>query len=84
MLDPRKRTLPNLLSLTPILDTLGQVVRPVLDAVGQRLQAIANLLCAGRVVDRTAYAATGCAYNTTDCPSRRRVSDTERSRCRHM
>lgn len=54
--------LPNLLPLTPLLDTVGHAVDAVLQAIRQAHDAVAYRLRAGAVVDGMAYASPGCSY----------------------
>lgn len=58
-------TLPDLLSLTAILDASCYVRNAVFDSVGQALQTVTDGFGAGGVVDGLADAATGSAYEAT-------------------
>lgn len=59
--------LPNLLPLTPILNTSGYTRHAILKPVGQALQAITYSFGAGGVVDGLPDATTSCADYATSC-----------------
>lgn len=60
------RPLPALLSLASILGALAQAVGTILNTSSQRLQAIADLLGAGRAVDGVSDTTAGGADDTAD------------------
>jgi len=57
------RDLPALLPLPSILSALAQTVRAILNTTSQGLQAIADLLGAGRAVDGVAHATAGGTHD---------------------